>query len=52
MIDNTATAKIMSKILGNNKRTIENYLSKLKEQNIIERKGSDKIGYYEFKMQK
>lgn len=52
LIDNTATAKTMSKILGITKRTIENYLHKLKEQNVIDRKGSDKTGYYEFKIQK
>lgn len=52
LIDNTATAKTMSKILRITKRTIENYLHKLKEQNVIDRKGSDKTGYYEFKIQK
>lgn len=51
-IDNTLTAKILSKILGTTPRTIENHLSKLRANHIIKRHGSDKAGYYEICKQK
>lgn len=50
--DKTATAKLLSKILGTTPRTIENHLSKLRSHQIIRRHGSDKSGYYEICKQK
>ncbi len=46
-IDKTITAKSIAEIIGSSQRTIENHLSKLKENAIITRHGSDKSGFYE-----
>ena len=40
------TAKIIAEKLNVSKRTAENYLAKLKANNILERIGSDKTGYW------
>jgi len=44
MIDNSLSAKSISEKIGVSARTIENYLSKFRKHNIIERIGSDKAG--------
>jgi len=51
-IDNSVSAKLLSKILGTSPRTIENHLAKLRANQIIKRHGSDKSGYYEICKQK
>ena len=42
--DSTITAERASNILGLSSRTIETYIAKLKESQLIERQGSDKEG--------
>jgi predicted HTH transcriptional regulator len=42
--DSTITAERASNILGVSSRTIETYIAKLKESQLIERQGADKEG--------
>ena len=42
--DNTITAERASNILGVSSRTIETYIAKLKESQLIAQQGSDKEG--------
>ncbi len=52
VVDNTVTAKTIAEIIGSSQRTIENHLTKLRKNEIVKRKGSDKSGYYEICKQK
>jgi ATP-dependent DNA helicase RecG len=45
-IEPSISANDIGKIMGVTSRTIENYLSKLKDDNVIEREGSRKIGLW------
>ena len=45
-IDPSISANDIGKIMGVTSRTIENYLSKLKDDRVIEREGSRKIGLW------
>lgn len=45
-IEPSISANEIGKIMGVTSRTIENYLSKLKDDNVIEREGTDKIGLW------
>ena len=45
-IEPSISANEIGKIMGVTSRTIENYLSKLKDDNVIEREGSRKIGLW------
>jgi predicted HTH transcriptional regulator len=51
LLDNQITAEAASKIIGVSSRTIEKYIAKLKEQDIIERIGGDFGGYWTIKKQ-
>jgi len=43
------TAKEIAQLIGITQRTVENYISKLKENQFIEREGSDKSGVWYIK---
>ena len=45
-IEPSISANEIGEITGVTSRTIENYLSKLKDDNLIEREGSRKIGLW------
>ena len=51
-IEPSISANDIGKIMGLTSRTIENYLSKLKDDQIIEREGSRKSGHWKIIEQK
>lgn len=51
-IESSISADDIGKIMGLTSRTIENYLSKLKDDKVIEREGSRKSGYWKIMEQK